>query len=91
MTFVIPRSARFCLELGRWGFDRIGWVSGQDSGTSQIKVNPTHVPDHHCHHVVEYYLEVSCRVGLAHSQFSKGVLITDMGSLALQLVSTRWA
>ena len=29
-----------------------GWVSGQDGGTSQIKVKPTHVPDHHCHTVV---------------------------------------
>ena len=33
----------------RWG---IGWVSGQDDGTSQIKVNPTYFPDHHCHPVV---------------------------------------
>ena len=50
MLLVIPLSARFC--LGRWGFGRIGWVTGKDGWTSQIKVNPTHVTDHHCHPVM---------------------------------------
>ena len=42
-------SARFC--LGRWWFGRIDWAAGQDGGTSQIKVNPIHVPEHHYHPV----------------------------------------
>ena len=43
MILVIPLSARS--YLGRWGFGRIGWVTGQHGGTSQIKVNPSHVSD----------------------------------------------
>ena len=46
MIFVKPVSARF--SPGRWGFGRTGWESGQDGGISKIKVNPTHVLDHHC-------------------------------------------
>ena len=40
---ILPRQMRVC---------RIGWVNGQDGGTSHIKVNPTHVPDHHSHPVI---------------------------------------
>ena len=34
--------SRFC--LGIWGVWQNGWLSEQDGGTYQIKVNPTHVP-----------------------------------------------
>ena len=34
---VLPR------QMGVW---QNGWVTGQEGGTSQIKVNPTHVTDH---------------------------------------------
>ena len=47
MIMFIPLSVRFC--QGKWGFDRTGWVTGQDGGTSQININPTHVPDHDGH------------------------------------------
>ena len=39
---------------GLSSFGRIGWVTRQDGATSQIKVNPTHVPDHHCNPVDTY-------------------------------------
>ena len=41
MMLVLPLSARFC--PGRLGFGKIGWVSGQDGGTSQIGPNPCHL------------------------------------------------
>ena len=47
VTMVVgDQSVRFC--LGRWGFGRIGWVTGQDGGISQIKVNPTTIVTLHC-------------------------------------------
>ena len=42
---VLPR------QMGVW---QNGWLTGQDGGTSQIKVNPIHVTDHHCHPVLLY-------------------------------------
>ena len=35
LDFYVPLSAGFC--LGRWEFDRAGWGSGQDDGTSISK------------------------------------------------------
>ena len=40
-ALAVPLSARFCLH--KWYFGRIGWGTGQDSGTSQIKGYPTQV------------------------------------------------